>query len=869
MKSSIAKKLVATLALYAGLAIAYSLYTNVCIWFVHRSIRDITGKSVPLVVAAEEMDIFKTAGRAELKNFLLEDDLDKLPLLEGRIHALISEHDRYEIEIGKAIEGLCHGRENGRMHEIWAEGMSGIMPEFDGEVAATIAAHRDYLRWQGLLREKKTRYEERASKLFDLLADLHDKNQHDQVVLSALMDLKTLHLHVMNVVRECLTRGRTDAAGARLRAEEEFVAHRERVGEALEALCAALEGTEHQASVKEMSQSCEALMGSFLGRNQLLHLQEEVSTVRRQRLDHMAQVDGLGDLDSKTARELVALAKVHLSEVEGKAEFQAKVMAASFLGISFVLVSGCWVGGRLVSKRVVKPIQALSEATRVIGRGDFTQRVDVFSDDEFGRLNDAFNQMTEDLEKTTTSRDELNAANAQLQSSIQQQKVINGELEFEIAERERAELRLTKAKEEAEEAGRELEALNQELSMATARANDMTAQAEEANAAKSQFLANMSHEIRTPMNAIVGFSDLLADEDLTPEQGDEVHIIRESAHNLLNLVTDILDFSRIEAGRLEIEMLDCSLMRTMNVLESTIGPQAREKSLDFQIVTHPGLPARIRTDPYRLQQCLINLLSNAVKFTHQGYVHLNVSLQQEDGTSGIRFEVEDTGIGIAKDRQQAIFESFTQADGSSTRQYGGTGLGLTITQQLVELLNGKLTLTSELGKGSVFSLTMPTGVDVTGEALLDQDDAIGPGGDESGKAEPTLFSGRVLVAEDVKTNQILMGSMLSKMGLEITLAADGHQVLQERLSQSFDLVLMDMQMPHMNGYEATQALRQQGDRTPVVAVTANAMKGDAEKCLAAGCDDYLSKPVDRQELLNIVAKYLPAQQALTSVPVTT
>jgi len=754
MKSSIAKKLASTLALTAGLAIAYSLYTNVCIWLVHRSIRDITGMSVPLMVAAEEMDIFKTAGRAELKNYLLEDDLDKLPLLEGRIHALIAEHDRYEIEIGKAIEGLCHGPGYGRVHEIWAEGMSGIMPEFDRKVAATIAAHRDYLRLQDALRDKNTEHGEYSSTLSDLL------------------------------------------------------------------------------------------------------------TVRNQRLEHMAQVDELGALDSKMARELVALAKMHLSEVEGKAEFQAKVMAASFLVISFVLVSGCWVGGRLVSKRVVKPIQALSDATRVIGRGDFTQRMDVFSDDEFGRLYNAFNQMTEDLEKTTASRDELNAANAQLRSSVQKQEVINGELEFEIAERERAEQRLTKAKEQAEEAGRELEALNQELSMATARANDMAARAEEANAAKSQFLANMSHEIRTPMNAIMGFSDLLADEDLTPEQRDDVHIIKESAHKLLNLLSDILDFSRIEAGRLETEMLDCSLMRTLNVLESTIGPLAREKSLDFQIVPRPGLPAHIRTDPHRLQQCLINLLSNAVKFTHRGYVRLNVSLHQESGTSDIRFEVEDTGIGIPRHRQQAIFESFTQADGSSTRQYGGTGLGLTITQQLVELLNGQLTLTSEPGKGSVFSLTIPTGVDMTGQSLLDQDDVIAQGGDGPGKTEPTLFSGRVLVAEDVKTNQILMESMLRKMGLEITLAADGQQVLQERLSQSFDLVLMDMQMPHMNGYEATQALRQQGDRTPVVAVTANAMRGDAEKCMAAGCDDYLTKPIDRQELLDIVAKYLPAQQEL-------
>ncbi|MHC4926844.1 MAG: PAS domain-containing sensor histidine kinase [Planctomycetota bacterium] len=237
-------------------------------------------------------------------------------------------------------------------------------------------------------------------------------------------------------------------------------------------------------------------------------------------------------------------------------------------------------------------------------------------------------------------------------------------------------------------------------------------QAEDANASKSQFLANMSHEIRTPMNAIIGFSDILSQDELTEEQCGYVDIVKDSANNLLDIINDILDFSKIDAGRIEVEVVECSLDRILHFVSSTVTYMAKEKSLDFKILKADGLADQIYTAPTRLKQCLINLANNAIKFTDEGHVHVHVSLQEKEGQPCIRFDVEDTGIGIPADKQAHIFDSFTQADQSHSRKYGGTGLGLSITKQLAGLLGGDLTFTSEEGKGSVFSLTLPASLEV-------------------------------------------------------------------------------------------------------------------------------------------------------------
>ena len=374
-------------------------------------------------------------------------------------------------------------------------------------------------------------------------------------------------------------------------------------------------------------------------------------------------------------------------------------------------------------------------------------------------------------------------------------------------------------------------------------------------AAKREFLASMSHEIRTPMNAIIGFGDILSEEDLTEQQSGFAKNILDSAEDLLTIINDILDFSKIEAGKMDTEIIDCSLVTLFKSVELMMQPMAAQKGLEFKVNINPTMPKVIRTDPVRVRQCLINLTNNAIKFTKKGYVHVNVSVFEKNTDRFVRFDVEDTGIGIPSDKLDKIFRSFTQVDVSHTREYGGTGLGLAITKKLAKLLEGFLTVTSQVGKGTVFTLSIPLKTDETAREV--------PVGDSCGKSENFYtestneqISGRVLVAEDSHASQTLVKILLERMGLEVAIAEDGKMALSKVLSESFDLVLMDIQMPNMNGYEATKAIREKGIDVPIVALTAHVMKGDDEKCLAAGCDGYLAKPVNRQKLDYIIHKYL-------------
>ncbi|MCP4451903.1 MAG: response regulator [Planctomycetes bacterium] len=470
-------------------------------------------------------------------------------------------------------------------------------------------------------------------------------------------------------------------------------------------------------------------------------------------------------------------------------------------------------------------IAALLKGTRLIGLGDLTHRVKIESKDEIGQLAAGFNRMVVKRQKT------------------------EDELTKEVIDRKRAQTRLVQAKDEALQ-------LNDQLMKETKRAESMTAKAEMANAAKSEFLANMSHEIRTPMNAIIGIADLLGEEALTKQQLGDIHTIQESAHSLLELINDILDFSKIEAGQLGVEIIDCSLGELLNSVESMMKPLAEQQSLAFRIIEKTQLPAQIRSDSTRLRQCFINLINNAIKFTDQGHVHMTVSLEDKQSRPVIRFDVEDTGIGIPIERQKAIFESYSQADDSTTREYGGTGLGLAVTKKLAELLGGEVTVSSEVGKGSIFTLVIPTVLDAAKQPLLDRRRAAAAGKQEDDTSSERQFSGCCLVAEDVPANQAVIERFLARSGLDVIAVNDGKEAVEQATSRPFDLIFMDMHMPNMNGYQATKTLRAAGSKTPIIALTADAMKGNDQKCLEAGCDDYLAKPIDRRELVKTLCKYL-------------
>lgn len=542
-------------------------------------------------------------------------------------------------------------------------------------------------------------------------------------------------------------------------------------------------------------------------------------------------------------------------ELTGK-EFAQALWLLKFLAvISVVLVLLAMLIGLYVSHHVSKPLILLTEAVERVGGGDLNSEIIIDSKDEIGRLAASFNEMLKNLKRSTTSIQNLNR-------EIVEREKVESELESQVEKSVKAREAAEEMMKEIEKSRNEIEEANAQLQKAMQKAEDMAVQSEAANMAKSQFLANMSHEIRTPMNAIIGFADILMAEELTEQQHKSVSLIRDSAESLLTVINDILDFSKIEAGKLKTEFMECSLAHILNNIESMMRPKAIEKDLEFQVREEQGVPANIRTDACRLRQCLINLVNNAIKFTTQGYICLKVSLVQDHNKPYIRFDVEDSGIGIPAEKQKRIFESFTQGDESTNRKFGGTGLGLAITKRLVNLLGGKVHVCSEEGQGSVFSICIPAGVAVAEQPVLDRHNAKEWDHEEASESKDARFSGRILVAEDTKSNQELLKLILQKMGFEVEIAEDGEQAVKKALDESFDLIFMDIQMPNVNGYEATEALRKHGSTIPIVALTANAMKGDDEKCFAAGCDDYVPKPISKKSLLKVLNKHIPVKTSV-------
>ncbi len=399
-----------------------------------------------------------------------------------------------------------------------------------------------------------------------------------------------------------------------------------------------------------------------------------------------------------------------------------------------------------------------------------------------------------------------------------------------------------------------LEAANADLARATRAA-------EEANRTKSAFLANMSHEIRTPMTAILGFADvLLAPESNEEERIDAARTLHRNGQHLLTLVNDILDLSKIEAGRMEVELAPTPLRPIVRDVLDLCSVKAAEKGLLLDVALEGAVPDTVVTDSVRLKQALVNLMMNAIKFTSRGGVCLDIGCDPE--ARQLRFHVTDSGIGLTKEQIARLFRPFTQADVSTTRLYGGTGLGLTITKWIALQLGGDVTLVSAPGKGSTFTLTIGTGA-LEGVEMVKEltRHARRETSMTTGAALPSL-RGRVLLAEDGPDNQRLVSHLLRKAGATVEVVGHGKLALDAALEarergEPFDLILMDMQMPFMDGYTATRALRDAGYTGPVIAFTAHAMKGEQDKCFAVGCDAYLSKPISREKLITEVAHYMP------------
>ena len=382
---------------------------------------------------------------------------------------------------------------------------------------------------------------------------------------------------------------------------------------------------------------------------------------------------------------------------------------------------------------------------------------------------------------------------------------------------------------------------------------------EAANRAKSEFLANMSHEIRTPLNAILGFTELLlkgADGGNHADRRDFLQTIHTSGQHLMELINDILDLSKIEAGRMETERLPCSPVAIVESVLAVLRVRADEKGLSLRCERADGVPEAVFTDPVRLKQLLMNLLSNAVKFTDSGGVCVLIRPLENSTLPQLAFDVVDSGIGIAAEKLATIFDAFVQADNSVTRSHGGTGLGLAISLRIAEALGGSLTVRSEPGKGSTFTATIEATACPLPLPPANLQEQTPQSTTAEIRPELALAGTRILLVDDGPTNRKLIGLILRRAGADVVLAENGEMAVELAGSQRFDLILMDMQMPVMDGYTATRKIRQSGLGVPIIALTAHAMRGDQGKCLEAGCSGYLPKPISQDLLLAELARVL-------------
>ncbi len=401
----------------------------------------------------------------------------------------------------------------------------------------------------------------------------------------------------------------------------------------------------------------------------------------------------------------------------------------------------------------------------------------------------------------------------------------------------------------------------------TARIQNDLRKADEArfaNQMKSEFLANMSHEIRTPLTAIIGYAEAALNPGQNrQERMDGIQTIHQSGMHLLSLINEILDLSKVEAGKLELELMQISPFEILQDVSHVSSCRVQEKGLNFGLNYKYPLPASITTDPLRLKQILLNLINNAIKFTEKGHIYINVSCDSEQ--QKLYFAIEDTGIGIATEKMSNIFESFSQADKSTTRKYGGTGLGLTLSRRLAGMLGGSINADSLPGKGSVFTVSIDTGPLQVADFIHQESVPIINTENDNKVVEMPVLQGKVLVVDDVEANRKLISYFVGKTGVQVDLAGNGQQALGLLEQTSYDLVFMDMQMPVMDGITATENIRARHWDVPVIMLTANAYPEDRRRCAQAGANDFLCKPVSNQQINEILMQFLPADEQLDTV----
>jgi two-component system, sensor histidine kinase len=520
------------------------------------------------------------------------------------------------------------------------------------------------------------------------------------------------------------------------------------------------------------------------------------------------------------ASQVIGYVRLILSKQLMQQQINDAIRSILFLTVAIVVLAT--FATLFVTRKITTPISTLIEATRKIAKGDLTGTIEVRGGRELSVLAKSFNLM---IDRLRTSQSEVE----------QYQKTLEEKVEERTVE-------LLAAKEVAEAASH----------------------------AKSEFLANMSHEIRTPMNGVLGVTDLLLQDKLSEKHKQLVQTIHASGKTLLYIINDILDFSKIEAGRLELENINFNLRDMADSIHDLFSYKASEKGLTLTSQVQEDIPKIVYGDPARLRQIIINLIGNSLKFTDHGSVHLNAELvEHKNGRCLLRFEIRDTGIGLTQEQMQGVFDTFSQADSSTTRKYGGTGLGLTISRQLVELMDGEIEVESELGRGACFSFTVLLQVPVDQETALSEYDQ------KQQESDPDIchYDCTVLLAEDNHTNQIVAEGMLNLLGCKVDLAVNGRQAVDAVKENKYDLILMDCQMPELDGYSATGEIREfeqliEGSHTPIIALTAHAMSGDRERCLTAGMDDYLSKPLHQSQLQLILKNWVPkSKQHPGPVPV--